>query len=94
VERVPAPFLGGPLPLRFSRSALLCQYLPQQLARGGKEARGKMGRGRCALSGGVAVKYILLQRCHVPTAEVMPSAEARHAQPLPRVDLHADAGSV
>ncbi len=30
VERLPAPFFGGPLPLRFSRSALLCQYLQQR----------------------------------------------------------------
>ena len=26
-ERLPAPFLGGPFPLRFNRSALFCQYL-------------------------------------------------------------------
>lgn len=36
-ERLPAPFLGGPLPLRFKRSALLCQYLQRQSARASAE---------------------------------------------------------
>ena len=56
-ERLPAPFLGGPLPLRFSRSALFCQYLqwvrdcrfggPVKVLGGGRGGRHRtLGRDR------------------------------------------------